>query len=171
MPFTWARNSQYFKRYEQKTDFSTHFWVLEGSLVVQLVSKVVGNGLETHLLTFASLRHPLWTILGVIFGSFWAYFGPFLGHFQPKMDQKWGVRGPKRGPRGSKMAPKWPKNDQKHCRNTLNHLYSWPIWTPIWPIFGHFFPPPPQLASAHDPGPCLVKLPDFRGVQHRLGDT
>ena len=107
----------------------------------------------------------------VIFGSFWAYFGPFLGCFWPKMDQKWGVRGPKRGPRGSKMGPKWPKNDQEHCRNTLKHFYSWPILTPRWPIFGHFSAPPPSQAGDHDPGPCLVKLLNFRGVQHRPGDT
>ena len=107
--FTRARNSQYFKRYEQKTDFFTHFWVLEGSLAAQLVSKVVGNGLETYFLTFGAHRHPLWTILGtfwVILGLFWPLFGPFSAQNGPKM----GGLGPKKWSQGvqngAKMAQK-----------------------------------------------------------------
>ena len=29
----------------------------------------------------------------------------------------------------------------------------------------------PSQAGDHDPGPCLVKLLNFRGVQHRPGNT
>ena len=91
--FTPPRNSQYIKRYEQKTEFFTHFWVLEGSLVAQLVSKVVGNGLETYLLTFGTHRHPLWTILG----SFLGHFGPILAPFSAQNGPKMGGPGPKKG--------------------------------------------------------------------------
>ena len=127
---------------------------LEGSLVAQMVSKQVGSGLETYLLTFGAHKYPLWTILGSFLVHFGPILAPFLGRFWTKMDQKWGVQGPKSGPRGSKMGPKWPKNDQELCRNTLNHFYSWPTWTPRWAIFGHFCTPPPLgLAGAHGPRP------------------
>ena len=113
--FSWARNSQDFKRYEQKTDFFTHFWVLEGSLVAQLVSEVVGNGLETHLLTFGAHRHPLWTILEPFLGHFGTILAPFWAIFSPKWTKNGGSGAQKVVPNG----PKWRQDSPKMTRNIV----------------------------------------------------
>ena len=86
----------------KKPIFSPIFLVLEGSLVVQMVSKVVGNGLETYLLTFGAHKHPLWTMLG----SFLGHFGPILGLFWAIFSPKWTKNG---GSGAQKGVPEGPK--------------------------------------------------------------
>ena len=110
--------SQYLKRYEQKTDFFTHFSDLEGSLVAQMVSKQVGNGLEAYLLTFGAHKYPLWTILG----SFLVHFGPILAPFWAIFGPKWTKNGGSGAKKGVPEGPKCDQNGPKVSRNYVETL-------------------------------------------------
>ena len=101
-------NLNIYEDMSKKLIFSPIFLDLDGSLVAQMVSKQVGNGLETYLLTFGTQKYQLWTILG----SFLVHFGPILAPFWaiflgPKCTKKVGL-GPKKGSQrvqnGTKMA-------------------------------------------------------------------
>ena len=87
--------------------------VLEGSLVVRLAAKVVGNGLEAYFLTFGAREHPPWTILGSFggnFGLFWAPFWPFLAHFGTNNGGYGGQKGVPEGPKWDQSGPKMSRN-------------------------------------------------------------
>ena len=138
----------------KKPIFFTYFSDLEGSLVAQMVTKQVGNGLETYLPTV--YKYTLWTSFlslldhsGLLFGPpFWAIFGP-------KWTKNWGSGAQKGVAESPKRHQKWPKNEQELCRNTLNHFYSWPTWTPRWAIFGHLWTPTHPRAG-WDPWPTAL---------------
>ena len=110
--------SQYFESYEQKTVFFAYFSVLEGSQAVQLVSKQVGNGLETCLLTFGAHKHPLCINTGPFLGHFGPKLVPFLAHFGPKWTKNRGSGAQKGVPEG----PKWHQNGPKMTGNDVKTL-------------------------------------------------
>ena len=83
-----------------------------------MVSKVVGNGLETYFLTFGAHKHPLWTILG----SFLGHFGPILAPFWAVFGPKWTKNGGSGAQKGVPEGLKWDQNGPKMTRNIVETL-------------------------------------------------